>query len=76
VLLTVFLDPDDFSPAVGSVVLLLGVKNHRFDGGSLKKYASDRPRSGGRWWFEEPKELGWCDVAGMREWWDKRRQDT
>lgn len=33
--LTVFLDPEDFTPAVGSTVLLLGVKNHRFDGGSL-----------------------------------------
>lgn len=73
VLLTVFLDPDDFTPAVGSVVLILGVKNHRFDGGSLKKYASDRPKSGGRWWFEEPDELGWCDVAGLRAWWDSKR---
>lgn len=73
VLLTVFLDPDDFTPAVGSVVLILGVKNHRFDGGSLKKYVSDRPKKGVRWWFEEPEELGWCDVAGLRSWWDNRR---
>ena len=73
VLLTVFLDPDDFNPAVGSVVLILGAKNHRFDGGSLKKYASDRPKNGGRWWFEEPAELGWCDVAGLRTWWDSKR---
>ncbi|KAB5582343.1 hypothetical protein GE09DRAFT_264270 [Coniochaeta sp. 2T2.1] len=73
VLLTVFLDPDDFNPAVGSVVLILGVKNHRFDGGSLKKYASDRPKNGGRWWFEEPRELGWCDVAGLRAWWDSKQ---
>ncbi len=47
--LTVFLDPDDFVPNVGSVVLLVGLKNHRFDGGSLKKYASDRPCSGAGW---------------------------
>lgn len=73
VLLTVFLDPDDFTPAVGSVVLILGVKNHRFDGGSLKKYASDRPKNGARWWFQEPDELGWCDVAGLRAWWDSKR---
>ncbi|KAH7133172.1 hypothetical protein B0J13DRAFT_450979 [Dactylonectria estremocensis] len=55
--LTVFLDPEDFIPDVGSAVLLLGVKNHRFDGGSLKKYASDR----GRWWFQDPTHLTWCD---------------
>ncbi|KAB5586222.1 hypothetical protein GE09DRAFT_57531 [Coniochaeta sp. 2T2.1] len=76
VLLTVFLDPDDFNPAVGSVVLILGAKNHRFDGGSLKKYASDRPKNGGRWWFEEPRELGWCDVAGLTAWWEEKQKNT
>ncbi|KPM43448.1 hypothetical protein AK830_g3106 [Neonectria ditissima] len=64
--LTVFLDPEEFSPQVGSVVLLVGVKNHRFDGGSLKKYASDR---GSRWWFQDPVEMGWCDVEGIKTWW-------
>ncbi|UNI24576.1 hypothetical protein JDV02_010310 [Purpureocillium takamizusanense] len=66
--LTVFLDPEAFTPQVGSAVLLTGVKNHRFDGGSLKKYASDA-NDGKRWWFEEPWELGWCDVRGIKEWW-------
>ncbi|KAI1339960.1 hypothetical protein F5Y15DRAFT_60113 [Xylariaceae sp. FL0016] len=69
VLLTVFLDSHYFTPAVGSVVLLLGVKNHRFDGGSLKKYVSDRPAAGCRWWFEDPYQFSWCDVAGLRKWW-------
>ncbi|KAI1084781.1 hypothetical protein F5B20DRAFT_221086 [Whalleya microplaca] len=73
VLLTVFLDPEAFAPAVGSAVLLLGVKNHRFDGGSLKKYESDRGKlRGGRWWFENPTGLGWCDVQGLRRWWDEK----
>lgn len=66
--LTVFLDPDEFAPKVGSAVLLTGVKNHRFDGGSLKKYASDR-REGAPWWFEDPWELTWCHVAGIKQWW-------
>ncbi|KAK8862593.1 hypothetical protein PGQ11_008828 [Apiospora arundinis] len=70
--LTVFLDPAEFAPSVGSVVLLLGVKNHRFDGGSLKKYASDRPKQGGRWWFENPTQFLWCDVEGLQRWWDLR----
>ncbi|KAI1099636.1 hypothetical protein F4804DRAFT_321393 [Jackrogersella minutella] len=69
VLLTVFLDPDQFAPAVGSVVLLFGVKNHRFDGGSLKKYVSDRPAPGCSWWYENPTQFDWCDVAGLRRWW-------
>ncbi|KAL7943674.1 hypothetical protein V8C42DRAFT_354033 [Trichoderma barbatum] len=68
--LTVFLDPDEFTPRVGSAVLLVGVKNHRFDGGSLKKYASDGNRdSGRRWWFEDPWELSWLDLAGIKSWW-------
>ncbi|GJN87036.1 hypothetical protein PLIIFM63780_010618 [Purpureocillium lilacinum] len=66
--LTVFLDPEEFSPEVGNAVLLTGVKTHRFDGGSLRKYASDG-KGGKRWWFEEPSELGWCDVKGIKEWW-------
>lgn len=68
--LTVFLDPAGFAPKVGSAVLLTGVKNHRFDGGSLKKYASDGDSgAGGRWWFEDPWEMGWCDVGGIKAWW-------
>ncbi|KAK4074644.1 hypothetical protein Purlil1_12921 [Purpureocillium lilacinum] len=66
--LTVFLDPEAFSPKVGNAVLLTGLKNHRFDGGSLRKYASDG-KEGKRWWFEEPWELGWCNVGGIKEWW-------
>ncbi|OPB45789.1 hypothetical protein A0O28_0093560 [Trichoderma guizhouense] len=74
--LTVFLDPDGFTPRVGSAVLLVGVKNHRFDGGSLKKYASDGGsgiNDGGdrdrRWWFEDPWDMAWLDVAGIKSWW-------
>lgn len=66
--LTVFLDAEAFCPKVGSAVLLTGVKNHRFDGGSLKKYASDKG-GGGKWWFEDPVEMTWCDVQGIKDWW-------
>ncbi|KAL2116546.1 hypothetical protein VTJ04DRAFT_8714 [Mycothermus thermophilus] len=41
VLLTVHLDPHTFTPEPGTVVLLLGVKNHHAEGGSLRKYVSD-----------------------------------
>jgi hypothetical protein len=68
--LTIFLDPEAFDPKVGSAVLLVGVKNHRFDGGSLKKYASDGAK-GTKWWYEDPWELAWCDVAGIKEWWSQ-----
>lgn len=70
--LTVFLEPERFTPAPGSVVLLLGVKNHLFDGGSLRKYVSDRPRNGSSWWVQLPDAPGWwCaeEAARLREWW-------
>ncbi|KAL2133406.1 hypothetical protein VTI74DRAFT_2407 [Chaetomium olivicolor] len=68
--LTVYLDPEGFTPEVGSVVLLMGVKNHLFDGGSLRKYVSDRPRHGGSWWVRKPEVLGWCqeEVEALRAW--------
>ncbi|KAI1120523.1 hypothetical protein F5Y10DRAFT_258200 [Nemania abortiva] len=71
VLLTVFLDPRQFNPQVGSVILLFGVKNHRFDGGSLKKYASDKPKPGETWWYENPTQFSYCDVDGLRRWWEQ-----
>ncbi|KAI5862452.1 hypothetical protein GGS23DRAFT_100994 [Durotheca rogersii] len=77
VLLTVFLEPELFAPAVGSAVLLLGVKNHRFDGGCLKKYASDRSRAPGHtaWWYENPTQFDWCDVEGLRRWWHESQAE-
>ncbi|KAK3344266.1 hypothetical protein B0T25DRAFT_322219 [Lasiosphaeria hispida] len=71
VLLTVFLEAEAFTPAVGSVALLAGVKNHVFDGGSLKKYVSDKPKNGTSWWVKDPETLGWCqaEVQMLREWW-------
>ncbi|KAL2155427.1 hypothetical protein VTH82DRAFT_169 [Thermothelomyces myriococcoides] len=55
--LSVYLDPEEFTPAEGSAVLLLGVKNHLFDGGSLRKYVSDRLPRGQSWWVADPGEL-------------------
>lgn len=76
VLLTVFLDPEEFTPEVGSVVLLLGAKNHRFDGGSLKKYGNERLKPGTNWWFENPTDVAWCDVEGLKNWWSRKQADA
>ncbi|KAM0330768.1 hypothetical protein ACHAQA_003722 [Verticillium albo-atrum] len=71
VMLAVLLDPHEFVPRIGSAVLLVGVKNHLFDGGSLKKYVSDKPTTqGGRWWFQDPSQFDWCDAEGLQKWWD------
>ncbi|KAK0639065.1 hypothetical protein B0T16DRAFT_422348 [Cercophora newfieldiana] len=75
VLLTVLLDPESFTPQVGSVVLLAGVKNHQAEGGSLRKYMSDKPKGKKSWWVENPEQsLEWCqaEAAALREWQDGR----
>ncbi|KAL2755438.1 hypothetical protein ACRALDRAFT_211328 [Sodiomyces alcalophilus JCM 7366] len=70
IMLTVFLDPDEFRPTLGTPVLLVGVKNHLFDGGSLNKYASDRPPNRSvRWWYPDPSQLPWCEVDALVSWW-------
>ena len=76
VLLTVFLEPEAFTPKIGSVVLLLGVKNHRFDGGSLKKYGNEKPKNGSAWWLENPSDLSWCEVARLQRWWRRKEQQV
>ncbi|KAK4455237.1 cyclin-like F-box [Podospora aff. communis PSN243] len=73
--LTVLLDPNGFTPQIGSVVLLVGVKNHQFEGGSLRKYMSDKIKIRKRWWVEHPEDsLEWCQEEAMllREWWDAK----
>ncbi|KAK0614321.1 hypothetical protein B0T14DRAFT_390535, partial [Immersiella caudata] len=76
-LLTILLDAADFTPQIGSVVLLVGVKNHQFEGGSLRKYASDRPKTRKRWWTEHPEDspvLEWCqeEATALKEWWGEK----
>ncbi|KAK4141181.1 uncharacterized protein C8A04DRAFT_14274 [Dichotomopilus funicola] len=70
-LLTVYLDPDEFTPREGTVVLLLGVKNHYFEGASLRKYVSDGLEGGEKWWVGEPGRLKWCreGVQRLERWW-------
>lgn len=72
--LATFLNPETFTPDVGSVVLFLGVKNHLYDGGSLRKYVSDRPKNGTSWWIQHPETPEWCrdEAARLKEWWRTR----
>lgn len=73
VLLAVYLDPEDFMPRPGSIVLIAGVKNHTEDGGSLRKWPSDALPEGRPWWTDVPGALGWCkeEVERIRQWWEE-----
>lgn len=67
VLLSVFADPEHFTPAVGTVALFRSVKNHRFDGYSLNAYAEDC--SGYDWFITNPDWVDPRRTKEVREWW-------
>ncbi|MCJ1477218.1 hypothetical protein MMC13_005889 [Lambiella insularis] len=74
VMLSVFVAPAAFLPAVGTVALFRSVTTNRWDGGSLNAFGRDC--AGRRWCLqgEEAGEVG-CDVEGMRRWWEGRGED-
>ncbi|KAL5594067.1 hypothetical protein BROUX41_001114 [Berkeleyomyces rouxiae] len=74
--LSVFLDPESFVPPLGVPVLLVGVKNHTYEGGSLNKYESDRPLEGQSWWYTDLQQFPWCNTEGLKQWWDLEAQEV
>ncbi|KAK1834561.1 hypothetical protein QBC39DRAFT_252306 [Podospora conica] len=78
VLLAVYLDPEAFTPRAGSIIMITGVKNHTEDGGSLRKWPSDRLSGGRPWWTDDPGALGWCraEVELIARWWEENRGEV
>lgn len=66
--LTVFVDPEHFDPAVGTVALFRRVITHQWNGGSLKVY--EKECGGRRWFIPDPVGVEGCDVEGLRRWWE------
>lgn len=73
VLLAVYLDPQEFMPRPGSIIMIAGVKNHTEDGGSLRKWPSDALPEGRPWWTDDPGALAWCkeEVERIKQWWEE-----
>lgn len=81
VLLSVLWQPEKFNPPVGTPVLLRGLKNHRYDGGSLNAYPKSvspytQNDDGTDWWVPFPRGWDGCDVDGYLEWWELRQKET
>ena len=73
VLLSVFVDPHHFRPAVGTVALIRSVLTHTWDGGSLNVYAKQcRDR---QWFIKEPVGVAGCDTQALKAWWARRGGD-
>ena len=73
VLLSVFVDPANFTPAIGTIALLRRVTTHEWNGGSLNAYPKEC--EGREWFIPNPVGIESCDVAGLRDWWEKRQAE-
>ena len=72
VLLSVFVDPVNFTPAVGTIALFRNLRTHEWDGGSLNAYEKDC--KGYDWFVPFPVGVSGCDVEGMTKWWDEKQE--
>lgn len=70
VLVSVFVDPVNFKPAVGTVALFRSLTTHEWDRGMLNIYPQQC--AGREWFVEDPIGVEECDVVGLRQWWGKK----
>lgn len=73
VLLSIFVDPDKFKPAVGTIALIRSVTTHEWDGGMINVYP--KQCEGKQWFLPDPVGFPGCDVAHLREWWTKKQAE-
>lgn len=67
VLLTVFVEPDRFKPAIGTIALIRSVSTHEWEGGMLMVYP--KQCQGREWFIPNPAGIEGCDVGAMERWW-------
>lgn len=73
VLVSVFVDPDNFQPTVGTIALFRNLTTHEWDSGMLNVY---HDKCAGRAWFiKDPVEVEGCDVKALKEWWEKKKSE-
>lgn len=74
VLVSVFVDPDNFQPAVGTVALFRNLTTHEWDNGMLNVY---HDKCAGRAWFiKDPVGVEGCDVKALKEWWEQKKSEV
>lgn len=73
VLVSVFVDPDNFKPTVGTVALFRNLTTHEWDSGMLNVYHDKC--AGKAWFIKDPVEVEGCDVKVLREWWGKKNSE-
>lgn len=73
VMLSVFVEPEEFVPEVGTVALFRSVTTNKWDGGSLNAFKRDC--EGREWFLKSPQGVDGCDVTNLMEWWKNRQAD-
>lgn len=73
VLVSVFVDPDNFKPTVGTVALFRNLTTHEWDSGMLNVYHDKC--AGKAWFIKDPVDVEGCDVKALKEWWEKKNSE-
>ncbi|KAH0556977.1 hypothetical protein GP486_005236, partial [Trichoglossum hirsutum] len=69
--LSVFVDAEHFTPAIGTICLIRNVRNHRFNGQSLNAYPEDC--EGYDWFIPNPDFMvPKGKTEWLREWWEEK----
>lgn len=70
VTLSVFVDPHNFKPAVGTIALFRSLTTHGWNGGNLNAYPQQC--EGKDWFIVDPVAIAGCNLDGLRDWWKKK----
>lgn len=74
VTVSVFVDPNNFQPAAGTIALFRSLTTHEWDHGMLNAYPQQC--EGKDWFIVDPVGIEGCDLPGLRDWWKKKFAET
>lgn len=74
VLVSVFVNPLNFKPSVGTIALFRSLTTHEWDRGMLNAYPQQC--EGKNWFIVDPIGIKGCDVPALRNWWKLKSTET
>lgn len=74
VLVSVFVNPLNFKPSVGTIALFRSLTTHEWDRGMLNAYPQQC--EGKNWFVVDPIGVKGCDVPALRNWWKLKSTET
>lgn len=74
VLVSVFVNPLNFKPSVGTIALFRSLTTHEWDRGMLNAYPQQC--EGKNWFIVDPIGVKGCDVPALRNWWNMKSTES